>query len=206
MSVASHSSNKLFQKVTLIKIIVITHHIPTQLCTAAEFQNSTINGAFTIELGTFIAIKSRAFATSIWSFYGYMKLNITKTMFFPIDNITLLPLRGGVCGHSQTPRISSIHRTLYTVGHFISQTLLLPRALPMADRLSPFQGVTGRCALKGQPSGSPMQRIGKTTSPKHRIGIYGIPEFERTGQNGKTNIRPTVPKGHKHQEYGTIAL
>ena len=91
MSVASHSSNKLFQKVTLIKIIVITHHIPTQLCTAAEFQNSTINGAFTIELGTFIAIKSRAFATSIWSFYGYMKLNITNIMFFPIDNITLLP-------------------------------------------------------------------------------------------------------------------
>jgi predicted nucleotidyltransferase len=37
------------------KIIVVTHHVPTQLCTAAEFQNSTINGAFTVELGDFIS-------------------------------------------------------------------------------------------------------------------------------------------------------
>jgi len=37
------------------KIIVLTHHVPTQLCTAAEFQNSTINGAFTVELATFIS-------------------------------------------------------------------------------------------------------------------------------------------------------
>lgn len=37
------------------KIIVVTHHVPTQLCTATEFLNSTINGAFTVELGEFIA-------------------------------------------------------------------------------------------------------------------------------------------------------
>lgn len=37
------------------KIIVVTHHVPTQLCTATEFRNSTINGAFTVELGEFIA-------------------------------------------------------------------------------------------------------------------------------------------------------
>lgn len=37
------------------KIIVVTHHVPTQLCTAVEFKNSTINGAFTVELGEFIA-------------------------------------------------------------------------------------------------------------------------------------------------------
>ena len=37
------------------KIIVVTHHVPTQLCTAAEFQNSPINGAFTVELGEIIA-------------------------------------------------------------------------------------------------------------------------------------------------------
>ena len=37
------------------KIIVLTHHVPTQLCTAAEFQNSTINGAFTVELVNFIS-------------------------------------------------------------------------------------------------------------------------------------------------------
>lgn len=33
----------------------LSHHVPTQLCTAAEFQNSTINGAFTVELATFIS-------------------------------------------------------------------------------------------------------------------------------------------------------
>ena len=37
------------------KIIVVTHHVPTQLCTAAEFIESPINGAFTVELVDFIA-------------------------------------------------------------------------------------------------------------------------------------------------------
>ncbi len=35
--------------------IVLTHHVPTQLCTAAEFRDSNINGAFTVELGDYIA-------------------------------------------------------------------------------------------------------------------------------------------------------
>ena len=35
--------------------IVLTHHVPTQLCTAEEFRGSTINGAFTVELGDYIA-------------------------------------------------------------------------------------------------------------------------------------------------------
>ena len=35
--------------------IVITHHVPTQQCTAQEFRSSTINGAFTVELGNYIA-------------------------------------------------------------------------------------------------------------------------------------------------------
>lgn len=35
--------------------IVLTHHVPTQLCTATEFAGSTINGAFTVELGGYIA-------------------------------------------------------------------------------------------------------------------------------------------------------
>ena len=34
--------------------IVLTHHVPTQLCIAKEFQGSTINGAFTVELGDYI--------------------------------------------------------------------------------------------------------------------------------------------------------
>lgn len=35
--------------------IVLTHHVPTQLCTAEEFRCSAINGAFTVELGEYIA-------------------------------------------------------------------------------------------------------------------------------------------------------
>lgn len=35
--------------------IVLTHHVPTQLCTAEEFRDSNINGAFTVELGEYIA-------------------------------------------------------------------------------------------------------------------------------------------------------
>ena len=35
--------------------IVLTHHVPTQQCTAKEFRGSTINGAFTVELGNYIA-------------------------------------------------------------------------------------------------------------------------------------------------------
>lgn len=35
--------------------IVLTHHVPTELCMAAEFSGSTINGAFVVELGDFIA-------------------------------------------------------------------------------------------------------------------------------------------------------
>ena len=35
--------------------IVLTHHVPTQLCTADEFMGSPINGAFTVELGNYIA-------------------------------------------------------------------------------------------------------------------------------------------------------
>ena len=53
------------------KIIVLTHHVPTQLCTALEFLNSTINGAFTVELGDFIA-DSRI---NYW-IYGHSHRNI----------------------------------------------------------------------------------------------------------------------------------
>ena len=35
--------------------IVLTHHVPTQRCTASEFKGNTINGAFTVELGDYIA-------------------------------------------------------------------------------------------------------------------------------------------------------
>lgn len=35
--------------------IVLTHHVPTELCTAPEFRDSLINGAFTVELGDYIS-------------------------------------------------------------------------------------------------------------------------------------------------------
>lgn len=35
--------------------IVLSHHVPTGLCTAPEFSGSNINGAFTVELGNYIA-------------------------------------------------------------------------------------------------------------------------------------------------------
>ncbi len=35
--------------------IVLTHHVPTCLCTAEEFRDSIINGAFIVELGEYIA-------------------------------------------------------------------------------------------------------------------------------------------------------
>lgn len=35
--------------------VVLTHHVPTELCTAPEFQGSLINGAFSVELGNYIA-------------------------------------------------------------------------------------------------------------------------------------------------------
>lgn len=36
------------------KKIVLTHHVPTELCVASEFKGSSINGAFTVELGNYI--------------------------------------------------------------------------------------------------------------------------------------------------------
>ena len=51
--------------------IVLTHHVPTQLCTAEEFRGSAINGAFTVELGEYIAESGIDF----W-IYGHSHRNI----------------------------------------------------------------------------------------------------------------------------------
>lgn len=51
--------------------IVLTHHVPTQLCTAKEFLSSTINGAFTVELGDYIAVSD----IDYW-IYGHSHRNI----------------------------------------------------------------------------------------------------------------------------------
>lgn len=51
--------------------IVLTHHVPTQLCTAEEFRGSAINGAFTVELGKYIAKSD----INYW-IYGHSHRNI----------------------------------------------------------------------------------------------------------------------------------
>lgn len=56
---------------TAKNLIVLTHHVPTQLCTAAEFLHSTINGAFTVELGNYIADSQ----INYW-IYGHSHRNI----------------------------------------------------------------------------------------------------------------------------------
>ena len=74
------------------KIIVVTHHVPTQLCTAAEFLNSTINGAFTVELGTFIS-DSRI---DYW-IYGHSHRNIKAQ----IGNTLILSNQLGYISHRE---------------------------------------------------------------------------------------------------------
>lgn len=51
--------------------IVLTHHVPTQLCTAKEFRGSSINGAFIVELGDYIADSGIGY----W-IYGHSHRNI----------------------------------------------------------------------------------------------------------------------------------
>ena len=56
-------------------IIVATHHVPSFSLMSDEFVGSTINGAFTVELGNFIA-DSRI---NYW-IYGHSHRNIDKTI------------------------------------------------------------------------------------------------------------------------------
>ena len=46
--------NDVFQKDSNRKRVVVSHHVPTNLCLADEFKNSRINGAFVAELHDFI--------------------------------------------------------------------------------------------------------------------------------------------------------
>ena len=55
------------------RIVVATHHVPSFALMAEEFKNSSINGAFTVELGAMIA-KSRI---NCW-IYGHSHRNIDK--------------------------------------------------------------------------------------------------------------------------------
>ena len=56
-------------------IIVATHHVPSFSLMADEFKNSSINGAFTVELGDYMA-ESRI---NYW-IYGHSHRNIDRTI------------------------------------------------------------------------------------------------------------------------------
>lgn len=56
-------------------IIVATHHVPSFELMAHEFKGSSINGAFTVELGDFIAASKIRY----W-IYGHSHRNINKTI------------------------------------------------------------------------------------------------------------------------------
>lgn len=57
------------------KIIVATHHVPSFELMSPEFKNSSINGAFTVELGNYIAESP----IDYW-IYGHSHRNIDKTI------------------------------------------------------------------------------------------------------------------------------
>ena len=125
----------------------------------------------------------------------------------------MLPLRGEFC---ESPQI--------------------PWTLPMAGRLSPFQGVNGWCAPKGQPSdntvcnastklpdadnnsgmcapkgqlsGSPTASPWATVTPRATITPSATPwaMVTATPVSATNGKCKTAPKGHKQKGYGTIAL
>lgn len=72
--------------------IVLTHHVPTQLCTADEFRGSAINGAFSVELGDYIAESGIDF----W-IYGHSHRNIDAQ----IGNTKILSNQLGYVSHGE---------------------------------------------------------------------------------------------------------
>ena len=72
--------------------IVLTHHVPTHLCTAEEFRGSTISGAFTVELGDYIADSG----IDYW-IYGHSHRNIDAQ----IGNTRLMSNQLGYISHNE---------------------------------------------------------------------------------------------------------
>ena len=75
--------------------IVLTHHVPTQLCTAEEFRESAINGAFTVELGDYIANSG----INYW-IYGHSHRNIEAQ----IGDTRILSNQLGYIAHAEYRR------------------------------------------------------------------------------------------------------
>ena len=72
--------------------IVLTHHVPTHLCTAEEFRGSSISGAFTVELGDYIADSG----IDYW-IYGHSHRNIDAQ----IGSTRLLSNQLGYISHGE---------------------------------------------------------------------------------------------------------
>lgn len=72
--------------------IVLTHHVPTGLCTSPEFVGSRINGAFTVELGNYIADSG----IDYW-IYGHSHRNIKAQ----IGNTLILSNQLGYVSHGE---------------------------------------------------------------------------------------------------------
>ena len=70
----------------------MTHHVPTQLCTAEEFRGSNINGAFTVELGDYISTSD----IDYW-IYGHSHRNIDAQ----IGNTHILSNQLGYISHGE---------------------------------------------------------------------------------------------------------
>ena len=68
--------------------IVLSHHVPTQWCTAKEFRGSTINGAFTVELGDYIADSGIEY----W-IYGHSHRNIDAEKEYQMGDVDAEQLR-----------------------------------------------------------------------------------------------------------------
>ena len=75
--------------------IVLTHHVPTHLCTAEEFRGSTISGAFTVELGDYIADSG----IDYW-IYGHSHRNIDAQ----IGSTRLMSNQLGYISHNEQAR------------------------------------------------------------------------------------------------------
>lgn len=72
--------------------IVLTHHVPTELCTAPEFRGSLINGAFTVDLGNYIANAD----IDYWV-YGHSHRNIDAE----IDGTKIISNQLGYISHDE---------------------------------------------------------------------------------------------------------
>ena len=77
--------------------IVLTHHVPTGLCTAFEFSDSPINGAFTAELGNYIADSG----IDYW-IYGHSHRNIDAQ----IGDTRIISNQLGYVSHGEHRRFS----------------------------------------------------------------------------------------------------